>query len=84
MCSCALSGPGTEMRHKWLLVLLFFWSHVQTEFALDAWLVQGSANSNFYYFAGVLGLIAQIGTIMTALSGALTLEERLEKRRKDE
>jgi hypothetical protein len=78
----ALGACGAEMRHKWLLAMLFSWSHVQTEFALDAWLMQGSANSNFYYFSSLLGLIAQIGTITTAFAGALTLEERCEQRSK--
>jgi|EP01043_Picozoa_sp_COSAG02_P043616 hypothetical protein len=72
------------MRHKWFLAMLFSWSHVQTEFALDAWLMQGSANSNFYYFSSIVGLIAQIGTITTAFSGALALEDRLGRRRQAE
>ena len=68
------------MRHKWLIALLFSWGHVQTEFALGAWLERGSANANFYYFSSLLGLIAQIGTITTAFAGVLTLEERCEQR----
>ena len=69
-----------EIRHKWLIALLFSWCHVQTEFALDAWLVQGAAGSNFYYFSTLLGMFAQIGTIMTAFGGALSLEEQAEER----
>jgi hypothetical protein len=69
------------MRHKWFIAMLLGWSHVQTEFALDAWLMQGSAASNFYYFSSLLGFIAQVGTITTAFSGALSLEDRLGKRR---
>jgi len=68
-----------EIRHKWLIALLFSWSHVQTEFALDAWLVQGAASSNFYYFSTLLGMFAQMGMIMTAFGGALLLEEQAEK-----
>ena len=64
------------MRHKWLIALLSSWGHVQTEFALGAWLERGSANANFYYFSSLLGVLALIGTLLTSFGAALELEDR--------
>ena len=41
----------TVMRHKWLVVFLFGWSHLQTAAALDQWLLEGVAGGNYYYFS---------------------------------
>ena len=75
---------SAEMRHKWLIALLFGWGHVQTEFALGAWLERGSANANFYYFSSLLGVLALIGTVVTAFGAALELEEREERQAKQD
>jgi len=75
---------SAEMRHKWLIALLFSWGHVQTEFALGAWLERGSANANFYYFSSLLGVLALMGTVVTAFGAVLELEEREERQAKQD
>ena len=63
------------MRHKWLTVLMLGWSGLMFEHAMQTWLVEGSSSYNYYYFASLLGLMAQIGAITSALGAALRLLE---------
>ena len=67
------------MRHKWLIALMFGWSCLTFEHAMQTWLVEGSSGYNYYYFVGLIGSMAQIGAITTALGVALHLTEVADK-----
>eukprot|EP01047_Picozoa_sp_COSAG01_P042057 COSAG01_NODE_3651_length_5823_cov_43.348821_1_plen_43_part_10 len=42
------------MRLKWVIALLFGWSHLMFELSTRMWLVEGSSGYNYYYYVSLL------------------------------
>ena len=77
ICLMGVNGQIVAgMRHKWLIALLFGWSHIMIEHAVYLWLFEGSSGYNYYYFNSLLGCMAQVGMITTSFGSALHIEAK--------